>query len=151
MLTGTIESLPKELKFQSIIYIDVLEHIENDHEEIKKAVAHLNVGGKIIIHSPAHNFLYSPFDKSIGHFRRYNKKMLRNLILPNLREEKLIYLDAVGFFASLGNRFLLNSDLPTPNQIAIWDKVLVRLSKKIDPLLLHTWGKSIMGVWSKTQ
>ena len=129
----------------------MLEHIEHDSAEINALLEHLKTNGKLVILSPAHNYLYSPFDKNIGHFRRYNKKMLREIMPKALQEEQLEYLDAVGFFASLANKLLLNASLPSIKQILFWDKVLVRASRWIDPLLLNLWGKSIFGVWRKAE
>jgi 2-polyprenyl-3-methyl-5-hydroxy-6-metoxy-1,4-benzoquinol methylase len=65
--TGTINSIGTEHKFDAIIYIDVLEHIEYDKEELQAASSFLQPNGKIIILSPAYQYLYSPFDKAIGH------------------------------------------------------------------------------------
>ena len=76
---GHLCDLNNEIKFDAILYIDVIEHIENDHEEISSASKHLNQNGVIVILAPAHKFLCSPFDKSLGHFRRYSKK--KNVLL----------------------------------------------------------------------
>ena len=64
----------QEKKFDTILYMDVLEHIENDEKEINKALKQLNSGGYLIFFVPAYQFLYSDFDKAIGHIKRYNKK-----------------------------------------------------------------------------
>ena len=61
-------------KFDSILYISVLEHIKNDTEEIEVAISKLKKNGHLIVCVPAHNYMYSKFDKEIGHYRRYNKK-----------------------------------------------------------------------------
>ena len=68
---GTLSSLAGQ-QFDTIIYIDVLEHIENDRQELNQAASHLRPGGRIIVLSPAHQRLFSEFDSAIGHFRRYN-------------------------------------------------------------------------------
>ena len=75
---GTLESLAGQ-QFDTILYIDVLEHIENDREELNQAASHLRPGGHLIVLSPAHQRLFSPFDAAIGHFRRYNRPMLRTI------------------------------------------------------------------------
>lgn len=70
----------KNKKFDLICLLDVLEHIEDDKaalEEIKKI---LNSEGKIILTVPAFQFMWSDHDKNLHHFRRYNRKDLRNLI-----------------------------------------------------------------------
>ena len=60
-------------KFDTIIYLDVLEHIEKDKEEVLNAYSKLNKDGHLIISVPAFNFLYSKFDEDIGHQKRYIK------------------------------------------------------------------------------
>lgn len=153
-LHGTTEVLGADDTFDTIIYIDVLEHIEDDKAEAARAVAHLADGGALIVVGPAHQFLFSPFDQAIGHFRRYSLRMLADMVRTftdsgELRQRRLEYLDSVGFFASLANRLLLKQSNPTLKQILFWDRVLVRLSRVIDPLLFHRAGKSVVGVWTR--
>ena len=60
--------------FDTICYFDVLEHI-NDHEkEIENSLKRIKKGGHLIIIVPAFNFLFSHYDRSVGHYRRYEKK-----------------------------------------------------------------------------
>jgi SAM-dependent methyltransferase len=66
--------------FDTIIYIDVLEHIEADAAEMARAADLLRSGGKLIVLAPAHNYLFSPFDKAIGHYRRYDKRSTTALL-----------------------------------------------------------------------
>ena len=146
---GTLSDLNYKEKFASIIYIDVLEHIKDDKFETRLAASHLKNGGFLVVLAPAHQWLFTPFDESIGHYRRYNKSILSAVIPENLKCVKLIYLDCVGLIASLGNRFVLKSKMPTRKQILLWDKAMVPLSKKIDPILQYSLGKSILGVWQK--
>jgi 2-polyprenyl-3-methyl-5-hydroxy-6-metoxy-1,4-benzoquinol methylase len=142
--TGTLADLPSD-KFDSLIYIDVLEHIPDDEAEVRRALPFLRPGGHLVVLSPAHQFLYSPFDASIGHCRRYTKNSLRKIvpIAPTL----LRYLDAAGMLLSLANRLLLKQSMPTLKQIQFWDTRIVPLSKKIDPLLGYRVGKSVLGAW----
>jgi 2-polyprenyl-3-methyl-5-hydroxy-6-metoxy-1,4-benzoquinol methylase len=136
-------------KFDTIIYIDVLEHIEKDEDELRLAARSLKSGGHLVVLSPAHQFLYTPFDKAIGHFRRYNKQSLSQVVPEQLKRIKLLYLDSVGVFASLGNKMILQSPSPTHDQIQLWDKKLVPLSRFFDTVFRYKIGKSILGVWQK--
>jgi hypothetical protein len=146
---GTIKDLTPGRKFDVIIYIDVLEHIENDSLEIANTAEYLNPGGQLIVLAPAFQFLYSPFDKAIGHYRRYNARQMKNITPPSLQLQKIIYLDSMGFFASATNRLLLNQSLPTIQQIRFWDKWLIPVSKITDRLFFFTFGKSILAFWKK--
>jgi SAM-dependent methyltransferase len=146
---GTVADLGRDERFDAILYIDVLEHIDRDRDELAAAAALLRPGGALAVLSPAHQWLYTPFDRAIGHFRRYSRTGLAALTPPGLRREKIIYLDAVGMLASLGNRLLLRSATPTRRQVWFWDAVLVRLSRLVDPLLGYAVGKSVLGVWRR--
>jgi protein-L-isoaspartate O-methyltransferase len=148
-ICGTLQALSPSDRFDTIIYIDVLEHIEDDVAEIHAAAAHLTPGGRIIVLSPAHQWLFSPFDSSIGHFRRYNRASLRKVSPPDLLLEQLIYLDACGIVTSAANQMFLRQSMPTKAQIGVWDKWVVPVSRVIDPVLGYSLGKSIVGVWRK--
>jgi SAM-dependent methyltransferase len=145
-LAGTIESLPPSRRFDSILYIDVLEHIADDRGELERARAHLAPGGRILVLAPAHGFLYSPFDAAIGHERRYDRRTLRAAVPAGLEVERMHYLDSVGMLASLANRLLLRSAMPTRGQIALWDRWMVPTSRWLDPATGHALGKSLVAV-----
>jgi SAM-dependent methyltransferase len=147
--TGTLTAISLEEKFDSILYIDVLEHIEDDAGELARAGTRLKQGGRLVVLSPALPFLYSPFDREIGHFRRYTKKMLREITPTDLRLANIAYLDSVGLLASLGNRLLLHKPMPSETDIRLWDSVFVPASRLLDRLTFSQIGKSILSVWEK--
>ena len=147
---GTLQSLDGQ-QFDTIIYIDVLEHIENDREELNAAASHLRPGGRVIVLSPAHQRLYTPFDAAIGHFRRYNAPMLRAISPSGLRLERMRYVDCVGLFASSANRLFLQQSMPTRAQLAFWDRWMIPISRVFDKLFGYSIGKSIIAIWHKPQ
>ncbi len=149
VITGTLEDLDPARRFDAVIYIDVLEHIENDRAELARAASRLRAGGALVVLSPAHQWLYTPFDKAIGHYRRYTKSMLRALQPPGLRLSRLFYLDSAGLFASLANRLVLRQSMPTENQILTWDRAIVPVSRLTDRLLGFQFGKTVVAVWIK--
>ena len=61
-------------KFDSIVCLNVLEHIKNDNKALKNMNSLLKKEGKLILLVPAFTFLYSDFDKLLGHYRRYRLK-----------------------------------------------------------------------------
>jgi SAM-dependent methyltransferase len=146
---GTLADFADGDSFDTILYMDVLEHIEDDRAELAQAADHLADGGRLIVLSPAHQWLFTPFDESIGHFRRYTKSTLRAAAPHGLELVRLVYLDAVGMLASLSNRLLLKSSMPTRAQIALWDRLMVPLSVAADPLFGYRVGKSVLAVWRK--
>ena len=150
-MVGTLETLKNAPSFDTIVYIDVLEHIEDDRGELARAAELLVPGGHVIVLSPAHNWLYTPFDKVIGHYRRYSRPALRALAPGALKLVRMDYLDSVGLLASLANRLILHQSMPTHRQIAVWDKGMVRLSRLLDPVLGDNVGKSVLGIWKRSQ
>lgn len=150
ILTGTLNDT-EEKQFDTILYIDVLEHIEQDRAQVAQAASRLRPNGRLIILSPAHQFLFSPFDASIGHFRRYGAGQLEQLRPPGCSTERLRMLDSTGFLLSLANRLIMKSAMPTHSQIALWDRMFVRVSTVLDPVLGYRFGKSILVVWNKAE
>ena len=143
---GTICSLAGRL-FDTILYIDVLEHIEDDKLELARAVRVLRPGGRLIVLAPAYQALYSPFDKAIGHYRRYDRRSLMACSPPSCRLEKADYLDCVGVIASSANKAVLKQSVPALWQMMLWDKFMIPVSKVLDPLLGYQLGKSVVAVW----
>ena len=148
--TGTVGDLDAKDCFDSALYIDVLEHLEDDAAELDRVSKHVVSGGHIIALGPAHPFLYTPFDAAIGHHRRYNEKSLKQLKPEGFSLVSIAYLDSIGMMASLGNKFILKSAQPTKNQIAMWDQWMVPVSRYTDPLLGFNCGKSILAIWKKS-
>lgn len=148
---GTLQSLDPDWKFDTILYIDVLEHIEDDREELENAALRLRSGGRLIVLSPAHQWLFTPFDAAIGHFRRYNRAMLLRVSPPRLRLERLFYLDSVGLLLSSANLLLLRQSMPTKAQLGIWDGCAIPISRVLDRCLLNSVGKSIVAIWRREQ
>ena len=146
-INGTIENI--QAKFDTIIYIDCLEHIEKSKQEIEHCYELLNDNGKLIILVPAYNYLFNEFDKQVGHYRRYNKTMLRSEINDLLVEQSVFYLDSLGFFASLANKLIIKKKLPTEKDILFWDKFLIPISKLSDLISGKSFGKSLIGVYKK--
>ena len=149
VIAGTTQTLQADLRFDVLLYIDVLEHIERDWEELEKAANLLRRGGKLVVLSPAHQWLYAEFDQSIGHFRRYDRASLIACGPKACTLSKLWYLDSVGMLASWANRLLLHQSVPSLRQILFWDRYLVPPSTLLDRVLFHLVGKSILAVWTK--
>ena len=147
--TGVLRDLPPDALFDTILYIDVLEHIEDDHGEMRLALAHLQARGRIVVLSPAQPGLYTEFDRALGHYRRYTRATLKACTPPGARLVEIYALDSFGLLASVANKLLLHQSMPTLKQIAFWDGWLVPVSRVTDPLIGFSLGKSQIAVWEK--
>lgn len=146
---GTASDLSDDELFDTVLYIDVLEHIEDDRKELENIAQHVKPHGHVVVLLPAHQYLYTEFDRQVGHYRRYDKKQLRAIKPDNLEIVCLKYVDSVGLLASLSNKLFIKTANPTSTQVQIWDQVMVPLSRLLDPLMGHTLGKSILSVYKK--
>jgi SAM-dependent methyltransferase len=149
VVVGSLRTFADRPCVDCILYIDVLEHIEDDRAQIEAAARLVRPSGHIVILAPAHRWLFSEFDKSIGHLRRYHRAGLRSLMPRGWTEEKLIYMDSIGVLLSLGNVVGLRQSVPTESQIILWNRVCVPVSRFIDRLFCGAVGKSVLAVWRK--
>ena len=136
--------------FNTILYLNVLEHIEKDVEEINQALKKLKPNGHLIILVPAHNELYGKFDKAIGHIKRYKIDFFKSLKLDNAEVMELYYLDSLGYFLYYLNKIFFKEEIyPTKLKIFLWDKLFTPFSMILDKLLYYKFGKNVMCVIKK--
>jgi len=137
-------------KFDSIMYLNVLEHIKEDKKELKNAVNKLKKNGFLIILVPAHSKLYSKFDKAVGHHKRYDLEFFKKLKLKGTKLEKLYFLDFFGYILYYVNKvFFKNETYPSSFKIFIWDKIFTPATMILDKLLLYKFGKNILFILKK--
>lgn len=132
--------------FDTILYLDVLEHINDDASELKKAYKLLKKNGTLIICVPAFQFLYTLYDKKIGHYRRYDKKSFKSLLKKcKIHNYKMRYFDFIGFSLILASKiFFKDSTKNFPLKIKIWN-MLIPLSFCLDFLIMKFfYGKSLL-------
>ncbi|MDQ6886939.1 MAG: class I SAM-dependent methyltransferase [Gemmatimonadota bacterium] len=148
-IVGGLAELDGERTFDAILFIDVLEHIEDDRDELARASLHLAPGGALIVVAPAYQWLYSEFDRAVGHFRRYSRGTLAAVFPASLTQERLVYADSLGALLSLGNRVLLHRAEPARGQILLWDRVIVPLSRVADVLIDRSFGRSLVAIYRR--
>ena len=136
--------------FNTIIYFNVLEHIEADILEIENSIQKLNIGGHLIILVPAHQKLYSKLDKAVGHYRRYDINFFKKNIFKNAQIVELKYLDIFGYFLYFLNKFFFKEEtFPTKLKIFIWDKIFTPFTIIVDFLFRYKFGKNILCIYKK--
>jgi SAM-dependent methyltransferase len=149
VVVGDLSSVPESEQFDCILYIDVLEHIEDDRGEVIRAMGHLKPGGTLVVLCPAFMVLFSEMDRALGHFRRYTKSTLAAVFPPELRRVELFYLDSLGMIASLANKLLLKQGAPNEGQVRFWDGTIIPVSRVLDRVLLFALGRSVIAIYRK--
>ena len=116
-------------EFDSIVIVNVLEHIENDIQELKIAKSVLKPDGRIIIFVPAMPSLYGSMDAISGHFRRYRRAELEAVIrAAGLQGESIRYFDPLGVLPYWLSYRVLNRQTLGASSVALYDKVIIPTS-----------------------
>lgn len=100
LLNGTVADLNSETPWNAILSINVLEHIENDLEELSTYYRLLQPSkGALCLFVPARPEIYASIDKDFGHFRRYTRPELqRKLRSAGFSLRYFRYYNFVGYF-----------------------------------------------------
>lgn len=142
---GTLNEKP-----DTIIYVNVLEHIEDDRGELEKVYETLAPGGHCLIFVPALMSLYGAFDEKVGHFRRYRKAELEEKgKAAGFKVVKSKYFDFVGIFPWYIKYKLLKSDSLESGAVEAYDKFAVPVTKQFERFLKFPVGKNILTVLQK--
>jgi len=136
--------------FDSVLYINVLEHIEDDKQELEYAYKTIKKNGHILIFAPALSFLFSNFDKKIGHFRRYHKKELINIIRESgFSIEDVRYFDSVGIITWYIVFVALRKTTTNKTNIKFYDKLIVPPLRLLENLIPPPVGKNLLLIGKK--
>lgn len=137
------------LEFDTLISVNVLEHIEDDELALAHICSLLQPSGKFILIVPAHKWLYGTMDRSIGHYRRYAKETIeRKLVKVGLRVIHQKYINMVGALGWLINGRVLKRRFPPVSQLRVINK-LVPILRAIESRIPPLFGVSLLSISQK--
>lgn len=141
--------------FDTVILINVMEHIKNDEKLLFNYSKILKKKGKLIIFVPAFEALFGNMDKLAGHYRRYDKKELKEkLYKANFLVKEIFYVNPIGFFAwFLNNKIFKVKNLNSRavnKQTEFFDKYLLKISILMQALTKTILGQSIFAIAEKS-
>lgn len=130
----------------TIVSVNVLEHLENDQRELAMMHQLLKPGGHLLLFTPAFQSIYGSMDRKVGHYRRYRLgELSKKLEQAGFTVETMRYFNMTGYVTwGISNKLLKVENLSmTP--VKIFDKIvpLLRLTEKIIP---PPFGQSIVAV-----
>jgi SAM-dependent methyltransferase len=135
--------------FDTVVLLDVLEHIENDVSFLKSLAGCLKPGGRLILKVPAAQWLYSPMDQAIGHYRRYNRHSLAKCLSEaGLVPARQSYFNRFGMLGWWLNGKLLKRVTPPAEQLGLFERLVpaFRFIEKVLPLPI---GLSLIAVGAR--
>jgi SAM-dependent methyltransferase len=150
-----VEKAMEEHKPESLDYVytlNVLEHVPDDEALVCAVFSRLRRGGRLFIFVPAFPVLWSRLDDYVEHQRRYRRAPLVAMLRrAGFILERTRYADCLGFFAALlfGCRAAAEAEI-SPRSIWLYDRLLFPVSRFLDPVLGHFFGKNLAITCRKT-
>jgi 2-polyprenyl-3-methyl-5-hydroxy-6-metoxy-1,4-benzoquinol methylase len=135
-------------RFDTIVCVNVLEHIEDDVRALRlfrELVA--PTGGRVLIYVPAVQAAYGPLDAALGHHRRYSKRTLRAAFdAAGLDLVALRYTNPIGLIGWMYNAHVTGATEHTLGQVKLFERFVAPWALPLDRLVAPPIGLSVFGV-----
>jgi SAM-dependent methyltransferase len=136
--------------FESIVMINVLEHIEDDAGALRSLSRFLRPEGSMVIYVPALNGLFGDFDFKVGHFRRYSRWRLKGVMhAAGLQPGETRYANMLAIPAWLAFTRFAEVDPEGAKALPIWDRLAVPTSRFIESRARAPLGLNLLGVGTR--
>ena len=136
----------RDYDIDTVVSLNVLEHIKDDLKALSHMYQILIPSGTLVLIVPAHKWLYGTMDSSIGHFRRYDKKLLAEMLSTvGFSVQSQYYLN---FFGALGwflNGRILKHQVPPRGQLKLFN-VIVPFLESVERLHSPPIGISLVSI-----
>lgn len=138
--------------FDTIICVNVLEHIDDDYRALVAMNELLKIGGNLCLFVPAVSWLYGALDRSFGHYRRYNKKQFEELLVRSgFVAHKLKYFNAVGMLTWILMGKVLKWENWDSQIVMLYDRIVTPVIRKIEKFVSPPIGQSLLFVGTKVE
>ena len=135
----------------SIIYVNVLEHVREDEAELRLVADALAPGGRLFVFVPAFRWLYGSFDRQVGHYRRYTRgELAAKCERAGLRVVRSVYFDAAGALSWWLKYRVLRSERIEPAAVTFYDRLCVPVLRRVEAVVPPPVGKNVLLVAEKT-
>jgi SAM-dependent methyltransferase len=139
---------PNDELYDTIVILNVVEHLENDQEALHCIHKRLKPGGHLVLMVPAMQFLFGSLDSAFGHYRRYTKHSISKIIESNgFTIKKMEYVNVVGMLGwFLYSKILKSKNLP--QQLCGRFNLMIPLLKLERPIA-YFFGLSVIAIGQK--
>lgn len=132
---------------ESVVAMNVLEHIEDDAQALRDLATIVTPGGRIILWVPAYMQLYGDFDRKVGHFRRYTPATIRGAVERaglQVRDSRPVNLlgGLAWWIAVRGG----GAGRPDRRLVWLYDNIVVPSSRTIERVIRPPFGQSVLCV-----
>ena len=143
-----LRALDLDARFDSVLMVNVLEHIADDVEALRRLSWLLVPGGDVVVYVPALNGLYGALDEKVGHYRRYSVWRLCEVF----REAGLepMELRWVNFLAIPAWAAFSRGDVDDRQRsgklLSLWDRTAVPAARFLEAHVRMPIGLNVLGV-----
>lgn len=133
--------------FDTIVMVNVLEHIEDDTAALAGLHRILRPGGHLLLFVPALPFLFSAFDHAVGHFRRYRQGgLLSRIENAGFGVVDVRYMDILGvlpwwLIQTIGGKTEIN-----PRMAMLYDRFGVPVTRAMEYFFAPPFGKNLIAI-----
>lgn len=140
----------KDERPDSIVCLNVLEHVDGHLAALRQMHAVLPEGGRVVLIVPAFECLYGPIDALLGHYRRYTKSSLRRAAaITGFLTGHVRYMNSIGFLGWWFNARILKRTEQSESQIVLFDSRIVPALSKLEGIVAPPFGQSLFAVLVK--
>jgi SAM-dependent methyltransferase len=140
----------RERGVDSVVCMNVLEHVRDDALALRNMASVLPAGGKAVLIVPAFEALYGPIDRNLGHYRRYAKRGVRALAMAaGFEVQTLRYMNSIGCLGWWVNARVLKRTAQSEGQIRVFDRYVVPVLEGVEGWVEPPFGQSLFVVLRK--
>jgi len=146
LVCGDVSSLG-QFAPDSIVCLNVLEHVQDDAAMLRDMASILQSGGTIVLLVPAFPALYGPIDRKLGHYRRYTRRSVSSLAERcGLAVRRIRYMNTVGLLGWWWNARVFRREVQSARQIELFDRVVAPLMSRVEDVVPPPFGQSLLAV-----
>jgi SAM-dependent methyltransferase len=136
--------------FDSVLCLNVLEHIKDDSAAMRNLLAVTKSGGTLVALVPAYQWLFNRMDRAVGHHRRYGRdQFTRRLTAAGWTVERCFRFNAVAVLGWFVAGSVMRREKPGQDLAGIYEKLIPSLAFLEDHVLHGVAGLSLIAVCRK--
>ena len=149
---GYLEDADQSFSADTIVAVNVLEHVERPPEFLHAVSRNLVPGGALLLLVPAVPALYSSLDRAFDHYRRYTRSGLsKELLTAGLDIDRLHYLNFVGVAAWFAAGHILRRTTLGRTQVRLYDRLVIPWLRRLESLVHPPIGQSLLAIARKPE
>lgn len=144
ILHADVEAAVAARTFDSVVLVNVLEHIADDDHALRVLASGLRPGGTLVLFVPAFQALYSEFDRLVGHYRRYRgDELAKQVSRAGFEVLTARYVNLLGALTWwLAARQLRR--VPRPWLVRLYDTAVIPAIRRLERRWTPPFGQSFL-------